>query len=100
MIDILEFIPYGKTDKPITREALCILTGLDDRRVRDAISMAKKDYPIINVGKGYYIPDDPDDPNLKAYIIKETHRIREISKGLRKHKALYRVNKAQERLDV
>ena len=42
----------------------------------------------------------PDDPNLKAYIIKETHRIREISKGLRKHKALYRVNKAQERLDV
>lgn len=100
MIDILDFIPYGKTDKPISRENLCVLTGLDDRTVREAISRAKTEYPIINVGNGYYIPDDPDDPNLKAYIIKEMHRIRAISRGLRRHKALYKVNKRQETLDL
>lgn len=100
MIDILEYIPYGQTDQPMTRENLCLLTGLDDRAVREAISQAKKDYPIINVGNGYYIPDDPDDPNLKAYILKETHRIRAISRGLRRHKALYRINKQQETMDI
>ena len=100
MIDILEFIPYGKTDSPISRESLCYLTGLSDRSVREEIARAKKEYPIINVGEGYYIPDDPDDPNLKAYILKETHRIREISKGLKRHKALYRVNKKQETLEL
>ena len=100
MIDILEYIPYGKTNEPISREELSALTGLDDRKVRDEISKAKKNHPIINVGQGYYIPDDPDDPNLKAYILKETHRIRAISRGLRRHKALYRINKNQETLDI
>ena len=100
MIDILEFIPYGQKDQPITRENLCLLTGLDDRSVRDAISHAKREYPIINVGNGYYIPDDPDDPNLQAYLLKEMHRIRAISRGLRRHKALYKVNKQQETLEI
>lgn len=42
MIDILDFIPYGKTDSPISRESLCYLTGLSDRSVRDEIARAKK----------------------------------------------------------
>lgn len=103
MIDILEYIPYGTTDKPITRDELRQLFAEEkdpDRCARREIAKAKKKYPIINVGDGYYVPDDPDDPNLRAYIFKEMHRIREISKGLRTHKRLYKTNKNQERLDI
>lgn len=100
MINIYAYLPIGSDSKPITREELCNLTGLEDRAVRNEISKAKREVPIINVGNGYYIADDPDDPNLRAYICKEMHRIREISKGLRKHKWLYRVNKKQETMDI
>lgn len=100
MVDILEFIPEGNENNTIRRESLVFLTGLSDRAVREKIMEAKRRKPIINVGTGYYIPTDPDDPNLKHYINQETHRIREISRGLRKHKALYKINKAQEMLDV
>lgn len=103
MIDILDYIPYGTTDKPITRDELTQLFADDkdpDRKARKMIAAAKRQYPVINVGDGYYIPDDPDDPNLREYIRKEMHRIREINRGLKKHKALYRINKNQEVLDV
>jgi hypothetical protein len=100
MVNILDFIPEGTERPPVTREKLVTLTGLSDRAVRNEINIAKRQKPIINVGNGYYIPNDPDDPNLKHYINQETHRIMEISCGLRKHKALYRFNKAQERLDI
>lgn len=101
--DFLDYIPYGTTDKPITREQLRELFKDDkdpDRVARRMIAQVKKDYPVINVGNGYYIPNDPDDPNLKAYILKEMHRIREISKGLKSHKRFYKVNKKQETLDL
>jgi len=103
MIDILDYIPYGTTDKPVTRAELRqLFTGYNDpdRMARKLIAAAKKEYPVINTGEGYYIPDDPDDPNLEEYIRKEMHRIRAISKGLKKHKALFRINKAQETLDI
>ena len=100
MINIYAYLPIGSDSTPVTREQLCNLTGLDDRQVRGEIAKAKRDVPIVNVGSGYYIADDPDDPNLKAYIVKETHRIREISRGLRKHKWLYKINKQQETLDI
>ena len=102
-MDILDYIPYGKTDKPVTRKELRQLFEGEkdpDRMARRMIAAAKKEYPVINVGEGYYIPDDPDDPNLELYIRTEMHRIREISKGLKRHKALYRTNKAQETLDI
>lgn len=103
MIDILDYIPYGTKDKPITRDELRQLFADEkdpDRTARKMIAQAKREYPIINVGDGYYIPDDPDDPNLKAYIFKELHRIREISNGLRKHKRLYKTNKNQETMSI
>ena len=100
MIDLLEYIPQGSECTPISREDLCLITGLPDRTVREGINELKKECPVLNVGRGYYIADDPDDPNLKAYIIQETHRIRAISRGLRRHKALYRVNKQQETMDI
>ena len=99
-MDILDYIPYGTTDKPMKRSDIVRLTGLSDRKVRRYMQEAKLYYPIVNIGDGYYIPDDPDDPNLKAYIIQETHRIREISRGLRRHKRLFKTNKNQETLDI
>ena len=99
-MNIVDYIPVGKNCQPKSREQLVIETGLSDRLVRREINIAKKDFPIVNVGYGYYIANDPDDPNLKAYILQETHRIREISKGLRRHKMLYRINKDQEILNI
>lgn len=100
MINIYAYLPIGSDSTPITREQLCNLTGLEDRAIRREIAIAKREVPIVNVGNGYYIADDPDDPNLREYIMKETHRIREISRGLRKHKWLYKINKEQETLDI
>jgi hypothetical protein len=99
-MNIIDYLPIGSESTPITRDELARITGCDDRKVRDEISRLKKDLPIINIGKGYYIADDPDDPNLKAYIISEMHRIREISRGLKKHKWLYKINKKQETLKI
>ena len=100
MIDILDFIPYGTDKEPVKRYELEWLTGKSDRQIREEIRILKRTYPIINVGDGYYIPNDPDDPNLEAYIRKEMHRIREISKGLRRHKRLWKINKDQEILKI
>ena len=92
-MNIFEYLPIGSDSTPITREELVRQTGESDRNIRLEIAKAKKTVPVINVGNGYYIADDPDDPNLRAYIISEMHRIKEISKGLRKHKWLYKINK-------
>ena len=100
MNSVLDFIPVGRDSAPTSRAELVSLTGLSDRAVREEINALKSDYPIVNVGYGYYIADDPDDPNLKAYILQETHRIRAISRGLRRHKMLYRINKNQEMLNI
>lgn len=96
---ILDYIPIGNKN-PISRETLSYITGLDDRTVRRIIKNLKEKYPIVNTGRGYYIADDPDDPGLEAYIRQESHRIMEISRGLRKHKALYKINKRQEMLKI
>ena len=100
MSNIYAYLPIGAENEPVTRKELADLMGCDDRRVRQEIAKAKKVVPIVNVGQGYYIADDPDDPNLRAYIMSEMHRIREISKGLKKHKWLYRYNKNQETLNI
>ena len=100
MNNVIAYIPIGSESTPITRSELCRLTNMTDRQVRRDINDLKKTVPVVNVGKGYYIADDPDDPNLKAYILQEMHRIREISKGLRKHKWLYKINKQQETLKI
>lgn len=100
MINLLDFIPFGANTTPVTRAELEILTGLDDRTIRGEINRLKKEYPIINIGQGYYVAEDPDDPDLEAYIRQESHRIREISKSLKRHRALYKTNKRQEMLKI
>lgn len=99
-MNVIDYLPIGSDSRPITRSELVQRLGCDDRKVRDEISRLKRDLPIINVGTGYYIADDPDDPNLKAYIVQEMHRIREISRGLNKHKWLFKINTKQEKLKI
>ena len=99
-MNIIDYLPIGNDGTPVTRDELVQRTGFSDRKVREEISKLKRDLPIVNVGLGYYIADDPDDPNLKAYIVAEMHRIREISRGLNKHKWLYKINKKQETLKL
>lgn len=100
MNNIYDYLPIGKDSTPITRKQLMELMECDDRTVRGEIAKAKLEVPVINVGYGYYIADDPDDPNLKAYIIQEQHRIQKISKGLKKHKWLFKINTKQETLKI
>lgn len=100
MSRVIDFLPLGSDSTPISRQRLVNLTGLDDRTVRSEIQRLKAEVPVINIGKGYYIADDPEDPNLRAYIIQEQHRIKQISKGLKKHKWLYKINKKQETLKI
>ena len=59
MIDILELIPEGTEQEPVTRESLMFLTGLSDRAVRNEIKAAKRQKPIVNVGNGPHQPESP-----------------------------------------
>ena len=100
MNNVIDFIPIGSHSRPTSREELVMLTGMSDRSVREEINHLKREYPIVNMGAGYYVADDPDDPNLKAYIHQEMQRVKSISRALRKHKALFKINKDQEMLKV
>ena len=100
MSNIMDYIPVGKESEPITRESLVMWTGMTDRQVRQAIKVAKSIFPIVNIGEGYYVADDPDDPGLAEYIRRESHRIKEISRGLKRHKQLAKINKDQEGLSI
>ena len=75
-------------DAPVKRETLALMTGRDDRSIRREIAQLKRKYPIVNVGGGYYLATDPDDPNLQHYINAEMHRAREIMRGVKAHKRL------------
>ena len=86
-MDITQFIPVGHQNA-VTRQMLCMLTGMSDRQVRDMIADARRDTPILNVqnGFGYYIPDinDPADMiDLKRFVDQETHRLKSIGWSLK-----------------
>ena len=53
-MEIRDLIPYGR-ENAVTRENLCILTGLNDRVVRNEIKKLRRDMPILNLqdGSGY-----------------------------------------------
>ena len=84
---VIDYLPT-KAEQAVSRETLATLTGHSDRKVRLTIAALKAEYPIVNVGNGYYIATDPDDPNLAHYIRQEQHRAREILKGIKSHKRL------------
>ena len=59
-MNIVDFIPKGK-ENAVTRGALCIYTGLDDRTVRKLIKIARDGgAPILSSSHsvGYWLSDD------------------------------------------
>ena len=57
---IIDYIPEGK-ENAITRDRLCTVTGLPDRKVREEIEQARRRGAIIinaQDGAGYYRSDD------------------------------------------
>lgn len=76
MLDIADFIPRGK-ENAITRQNLCEITGLNDRAVRESISQARREIPIISLAnKGYYIPTEKED--VEQWVKQEEHRAKSI----------------------
>lgn len=78
MIDIATIIPVGHANA-VSRKYLVAKTGLKDRAIRKAIEIS--DAPIINLGYGYFIPDenDPvDQSEAMAYCAQERARAQTI----------------------
>lgn len=90
---IMNLIPVGH-ENAVTRQQLCISTGMNDRRIRKAIAEARRENIIMNMqdGNGYYIPnmeDDVDKAELKKFVKQEEHRLKSIGWSL---KAARRLN--------
>lgn len=57
---IIDYIPEGK-ENAVTRERLCAITGLPDRKLREEIEQARRRGAIIinaQDGAGYYQSED------------------------------------------
>ena len=96
---VIDYLPT-KAEQAVSRETLATLTGHSDRMIRRTIAALKAEYPIINVGNGYYIATDPDDPNLTHYINAEQHRAREILRGIKSHKRLLKRDQIDGQLNL
>ena len=64
-IKIVDYIPFGK-ENAISRQQLERVTGLSDRDVREAISLARRNTVILNLsnGKGYFQPIQGEEDDL------------------------------------
>lgn len=84
-IDITEYIPMG-IENAITRKELQDLLHIPDRDIRLLIQEARKETPILSVGKGYFRPrsDNPEDVRaIRKWIVVERSRAKSIIKGLK-----------------
>ena len=81
---IEEYIPYGK-DNAISREHLCRVARLSDRKMRQEIEDARKRCPIINLqdGKGYYRPTAEEKSDVEAWL--RIQKSREAMLGARNY---------------
>ena len=84
MMDITDFIPFGRKNA-VTRKYLCMITGLDDRTLRNEIAKERRYIPILNSqdGKGYYQPTLEDAEEVKDFIRQETARAKSIFYALK-----------------
>lgn len=96
---VFDYLPTN-AEQAISRETLAMLTGHNDREIRRTIAALKAAFPVVNVGNGYYIATDPDDPNLAHYIRQEQHRAREILKGIKSHKRLLKRDQVDGQLSL
>lgn len=95
-MEIRDLIPYGR-ENAVTRENLCILTGLNDRVVRNEIKKLRRDMPILNLQdrSGYYMPRTDNDfelMELKRFINQESKRARSIFYSLKGAKEFLKEN--------
>ena len=83
-IKIVDYIPFGK-ENAISRQQLERLTGLSDRDVREAISLARRNTVILNLsnGKGYFQPIQGEEDDLVVkYFKQEDTRLKRIGWSL------------------
>ena len=85
--NILDYIPTG-SEKAIRRSDLVRTCGLPDRYVRNAIALARREIPILNLqrGRGYFIPDMNDEEDRKKlirYVRQEESRLKHIGWSLK-----------------
>lgn len=88
MINISDYIPTGYRNR-ISRELLIYKTGYSDRTIREMI--AESEDLIINVDKGYFIPDETCiyDRELTAkYFEREMKRAEAVLKKMGKYKVM------------
>lgn len=83
-MNIVDYISYGK-ENAIRRGSLVLITGMSDRSVREAISRARRNTPILNMqdGSGYYRPTKDDVGELKHFVSQEESRAKAIFYSLR-----------------
>ena len=83
-MDIVDYIPYGRKNA-ITRTRLRIVTGLNDRQIREQISQARRDTVILNMqdGKGYFRPLPEERHLVESYAKQETARLKSIGWSLK-----------------
>lgn len=98
-MEIIDYIPVGHKNA-VSRQYLSKITGMGDRKVREAIHEAKRNTVILNVGKGYYIPDPEDVIDRKEvirYMKQEESRIKSTGwalKAVRKMVKEFNIDKA------
>ena len=83
-MDIVDYIPFGR-ENAVTRTQLRIMTGLNDRKIRDKISEARRDTVILNMqdGTGYFRPLPEERHLVEAYDKQETARLKSIGWSLK-----------------
>lgn len=83
-MDIVDYIPFGR-ENAVTRAQLRIVTGLNDRQIREQISQARRDTVILNMqdGKGYFRPLPEERHLVESYAKQETARLKSIGWSLK-----------------
>lgn len=81
--DIAYYIPVGH-ENAISRQQLCIRTGLGDRQVREAVKTSKILICNLSDGSGYFIPRDDEINLVKAFKLQEGRRTFSTSKTVKK----------------
>lgn len=80
-MNILDYIPKGK-ENAVTREALCIYTGLDDRTVRKLIELARDGGARGKICRSRTSPFQDDKKELRQWRSEECLRKRLLTATL------------------